>query len=318
MTLAFDPSLSPAARPPATVVICTYSAERWDLLTAALQAAVGQCRRGDEVIVAVDHNPDLLARLARACTTGLPPGVKVIVVANDEERGLSGARNAGVRAASHDVIVFLDDDAVPAEGWLELMVGHFADRSVAGVGGWVHPDWQEGEPSWWPRTFNWVVGCSYVGLPPGGGSLRNPIGASMALRRPAIERAGFFRSGVGRLGLRPLGCEETELCIKIRQDDPAARIVHEERAVVDHHVPAGRGGLRYFTRRCYAEGISKAMVADAVGTDPSLASERVHALKTIPDQAAHDLVSSGAGVAKAAAAVLGLAVTTAGYARGRL
>lgn len=302
-------SLTVDTRPSASVVICTYSAERWNLLLAAVRAAVGQCGRGDEVIVVVDHNPELLARLARQWA-------EVIVVANDEGQGLSGARNAGVRAASHEVIVFLDDDAVPADGWLDLIVGHFADRSVAGVGGWVRPDWQEGEPRWWPRTFNWVVGCSYVGLPPGGGSLRNPIGASMALRRPAIERAGFFRSGVGRVGARPHGCEETELCIRIRQEDPATRIVHEERAVVDHHVPASRHGLGYFTRRCYAEGISKAIVAHAVGTDPSLASERVHALKTIPGQAAQDLTASGSGVTKAAAALLGLAVTSAGFVRG--
>lgn len=294
------------------MVICTYSDHRADLLQAAITGACAQTAAGDEVLVVVDHNELLRARLA-----ALDLGPTVRVTANDGAKGLSGARNSGVRAAGNEIVVFLDDDAVPQPGWLASMASAFRADDVFGVGGWVWPDWQTGPPAWWPATFNWVVGCSYAGLPAHGGELRNPIGASMALRRSAIERAGWFRSGVGRVDLRPLGCEETELCIKIRQQEPGARIIHDRQAVVHHHVPSERAGLRYFLRRCHAEGISKAIVAGAVGAQPALAAERVHALTTIPSAAWQDLKGSPAGPAKVAAAGLGLGVTTSGYLRGR-
>ncbi len=41
------------------------------------------------------------------------------------------------------------------------------------------------------------------------------MGAIMALRREACELAGGFDEGLGRLGTRPLGCEETEFAIRV-------------------------------------------------------------------------------------------------------
>jgi hypothetical protein len=45
-----------------------------------------------------------------------------------------------------------------------------------------------------------------------GASLRNPIGAIMAIRRRLFTSVGGFSSRIGRIGIVPLGCEETELC----------------------------------------------------------------------------------------------------------
>lgn len=302
-------------RPPVSIVICTYTDRRWSLLRAAIKTALGQCRPEDEVVVVVDHNPELHARLVAEMPREGTAMVRVID--NADVKGLSGARNTGVRAAGNEVTVFLDDDAVPAPGWLEHLVERVGEPGVVGAGGWVRPAWEGGEPRWWPRTFNWVVGCSYHGLPGEGHRLRNPIGASMALRRTDIVAAGMFRSGVGRVDDKPHGCEETEICIKISERNPGAEIVHATRSVVEHHVPAGRRSVRYFARRCLAEGRSKAIVAEAVGTTSALASEKVHALTTIPVDAARDIVASPTGPARAAAASMGLLLTTLGYVRGR-
>ena len=48
----------------------------------------------------------------------------------------------------------------------------------------------------------------------------------MAFRRAAVERVGGFIPGIGRVGVTPLGCEETELAIRLRQDDPRAVVLY--------------------------------------------------------------------------------------------
>lgn len=75
-------------------------------------------------IVAVDSNSsDDTAAIARAA------GVTVIPV---DRFSHGGARNLGARAASGEVVVFLSQDAVPAdEHWLAELLAPFADSSVA-------------------------------------------------------------------------------------------------------------------------------------------------------------------------------------------
>ena len=102
MTLSATPPLD-VLTPPAvtiTVVICCYSAARRTQVDAAVVAAAGQLRPGDHLVVVVDHNEALRADLVDA------HGDRAEIVANTEARGLSGARNSGVRAARGDVVVF--------------------------------------------------------------------------------------------------------------------------------------------------------------------------------------------------------------------
>ncbi|MDX6197452.1 MAG: hypothetical protein QOJ79_603, partial [Actinomycetota bacterium] len=79
---------------------------------------------------------------------------------------------------------------------------------------------------------------------------------------------------------------------------------------------------RYFRRRCYAEGISKAVVAGLTGSDAALASERTYVRRTLPAGVARGLAAAVrgdvSGLVRAAAIVAGLVVTSAGYLRGRL
>ncbi len=51
------------------------------------------------------------------------------------EPGVLAALGAGVRAASGDIVAFVDDDAVPHRDWLERLLSHFEDGKVGGVGG---------------------------------------------------------------------------------------------------------------------------------------------------------------------------------------
>ena len=317
MTTAWlDPSPAREALPlpSVSVVICAYTEDRWDDIVAAIESCHAQREPPLETIVVVDHNPRLFSRL-------LLERSGIVVVANSGEQGLSGARNSGVESARGGVVAFLDDDAIAEPDWLARLAAGYADPSVIGVGGAVLPLWPAGRPRAFPEEFDWVVGCTYRGMPVTTSPVRNMIGANMSLRREVFAEVGGFRSGIGRIGKRPLGCEETELCIRARQRWPEASIVFEPSAMVRHRVTPERVGWRYFRARCYAEGLSKVAVAAHTGSRDGLASERTYTLRTLPGgvgRGLRDTLLRGdlAGAGRAAAIVAGLGITATGYAVG--
>ena len=309
-----DTSSSTRANPAVSVVVCAYTERRWTLLAEAVASLRRQSAPPDEIVLVIDHNPQLEAR-ARADFDD------VRVVPNEHAQGLSGARNTGVLHSRGDIIAFLDDDAAARPGWLGALVEPFRQADVIGAGGIADPVWDGPAPRWLPPEFLWVVGASYVGLPQAPVPVRNPIGANMAFRREAFELAGGFTDGIGRVGRTPLGCEETEFSIRLRAIVPDALIMHVPGARVDHHVAADRATWRYFISRCWAEGASKALVTAEVGGAAGLASERAYVARTLPRGLLAGLRAAGrgewAGLARASAIVLGTAVTAAGFARGR-
>ena len=300
--------------PTVSVVVCAYTEERWADLVAAIDSCRAQTYAPLETVVVVDHNAELLERLRRERPD-------VVAVVNDEQPGLSGARNSGVRAARGEIVAFIDDDAVAAPDWLEFLVDAYADPAVIGVGGRIEPVWPDRRPAGLPPEFDWVVGCTYRGLPTERSAVRNMIGANMSLRSGVLATVGGFRSDLGRIGNRPLGCEETELCIRAQQNLPGAVILYEPRARVHHRVTPERMRWRYFHSRCYAEGLSKAVVAARAGNGDGLSSERDYALRTLPRGVLRGVSEAVrgrdlAGMVRGLAIVAGLLVTTAGYAVG--
>jgi len=297
------------------VVICTYSEGRWNDLVQAVGSVLRQTRPARDLVVVVDHNPGLLSRVRHEF-----PGLTA--VENWQSPGLSGARNTGLASTNASVIAFLDDDASAAPDWLERLEPGYQDTRVLGVGGFVAPVWQAGRPAWFPQEFDWVVGCSYRGLPEAAGEVRNMLGCNMSFRREVFEVVGGFQSGIGRIGTYPAGCEETELCIRARRAWPERFFLYDPQVRVSHQVPAGRGTRRYYRTRCYAEGLSKALVAQSVGSTDGLASERRHALRTLPAAVAKDLAGVALhgdvwGLGRAGAIVAGLGFATAGLLSGR-
>ncbi|MFC1420353.1 glycosyltransferase family 2 protein [Streptacidiphilus cavernicola] len=297
---------------PLSVVVCAYTLDRWQDLSAAIRSVQAQRTPVGELLLVVDHCPELAAR-ARARFTG------VRVVGNRERQGLSGARNTGVAEAGGAVVAFLDDDAVAEPDWSGRLLDGYRDPRVLGVGGLVLPWWETGRPDWFPPEFDWVVGCCYRGMAEQRSPVRNFIGANMSFRRAAVLAAGGFRTDLGRVGTRPLGCEETELCLRMTARDPGGVLLYEPAAVVRHHVPAARTRWSYFRSRCYAEGLSKAAVARHAGSGPGLASERAYLRSALPRALARGLrPGSGSSPGTAAAVAAGAGATLLGYAEGRL
>jgi GT2 family glycosyltransferase len=317
-TLADLPSNDPTT---VTVVICCYTMDRCEDLAHGLASLVWQTHTPEQIVVVVDHNDELF-EWASAFATAVP--LEVEVIRNVGQQGLSGARNTGVEAATGTVVAFLDDDAAAGDDlWVEKMLDHYRDGLVWGVGGAARPDWgRTGAPGWFPEEFGWVVGCTYRGQPTEVAQVRNFLGCNMSFRRDAFAAIGGFTEGIGRVGTNPVGCEETELCTRLRQAHPDAQLVYDPDVWVRHRVSADRTRFRYFRSRCLAEGRSKSQVSAEVGADDALTTERSYATRVLPLGVARGVVAIGrgdrSGPARAAAILVGLALTTFGYVTGRV
>lgn len=294
----------------ATVVVCAFASARLEQTISCVESVLRQEPPPAQVVIVVDHNDALEADLRAR----LPEEVEI--VANPDARGLSSARNTAIARSRGEYVVFIDDDAVAHEQWLARLLSAFDDATVIGAGGHARPLWAEPPPGWFPPEFLWVVGCSYTGLPETG-SVRNPLGCNMAFRAEAFRTAGMFNPAIGRLGSLPLGCEETEFCIRASRAVPGAHIALVSGADIDHHVPAARATVRYLLRRCYFEGISKALVR-GLGDRRSLDTERTYLRQALPARVKASLgralggqVAEGLGLVAALVASVGAAA--AGY-----
>jgi glycosyltransferase involved in cell wall biosynthesis len=286
-----------------SVVVCAHDEGRWAEMQMAIDSLAEQTVPPHEIILVIDHNERLLRRAQDARLAS-------IVVANSHERGLGGARNTGVDHAGGDVVAFLDDDAAACPTWIESFTETYRDAHVAGVGGAANPRWETERPAWFPPEFDWVVGCSYLGLPEVEAEVRNVFGCNMSFRRDVLTELGGFRLGYG--------CDETEFCIRLRQRWPDRKVIYLPKASVSHYVPASRTKLRRFLSRCRFEGGSKAVVARLAGREDGLASERVYVRVTLPRGVARGfrdyvLRRDLGGLLRACAIVGGLASTAAGY-----
>ena len=288
-----------------SVIIRAHTEDRFNSLIAAIESVKAQTHMPSEIIVVIDHNSKLFNRVREH----IPD---IIVVESTRIDRKSGAGNTGVSIAKGSLIAFLDDDAIAAPDWLEILSTAFTDTRVLGVGGAVLPSWLSKKPSWFPEEFYWAVGCTYRGMPRTAARIRNLILTSMALRREVFDTVGGFRTE---------RCEETELCIRAQQHWPQGFFLYQPEARVSHLVPSNRGTWKYFSWRCYTEGLSKAIVSRCIGVKDSLSSESIYILRTLPLGVLRNLTDAlfhrdPAGFLRAGAIIAGLMMTIVGYLKG--
>ena len=178
-----------------TVVICTRN--RPAHLEKCLEAITHLQRIPDEVIVvdntSGDEQTEAAARKFSARYTLEPIA------------GLSRARNRGLAESKSEIVAFLDDDALPAEHWLEFLLEPFTDPRVgAATGRTILPGFDSDAGNLEPTRFlsnndhQWFEIAAFGGL---------GIGTNMALRKTACNGRKVFDERLGR-GTRFQGMEE--------------------------------------------------------------------------------------------------------------
>jgi hypothetical protein len=297
------------AYPSVSVIITTYLMDRWDWLREAIESAQTQVVPALEIIVVVDHNPDLLERVVREYP-------EVIAVPNIGDRGVSGARNSGVKASAGEVVAFLDDDAVVTPEWLDTLLRHIVKPDVVGVGCYSDGLWENPCPAWFPSEFGWTIGVSYAGLPEEPTAVRNVWTCAMLVKRSAFEVVDGFREDFGKIGNKSVP-EDTDLCLRIAAVQENAIWMWDPAKVMKHRVPAGRATFSYVLSRCFLQGWGKAAMARMDGFDESTSSERSYAIRTLPAGIRRGLADSlrgdFSGLARSGAITAAFSFAVAGY-----
>jgi O-antigen biosynthesis protein len=108
-----------------SVVVATYNGAR--TLRNCLDSLSRLNYPDYEVIVVDDGSRDRTPEIAAQF-----PNVRYL---RQENRGLSAARNAGIRAARGEIVAFTDDDCRADEDWLYYIVSDLLRGDFAGIGG---------------------------------------------------------------------------------------------------------------------------------------------------------------------------------------
>ena len=237
-----------------SVVISTYSPKKPETLFKLLESLYGQSYGDLEVLVAVDVNKALSEQIAGVMREkyGDRP---MRTIFNEENKGLSCSRNAGVLNATGEVIAFIDDDAIPDKDWISRIVETFNKYpEAAAVVGDTLPGWERGDLAWFPKELYWIISCSYTMTPTSEQEVERGFGVNMAFKKDALIDAGMFSPDFGISGKRWLGGDEIVMFMNIRRR--GKKIIFNPRVIVHHDVYANRTAYRNVVKRAYNQGIT--------------------------------------------------------------
>jgi GT2 family glycosyltransferase len=200
--------------PTISVVVCTYNGSRTirDCLAGLQKLEYPNY----EVVVVNDGSTDGTGNIAGEY------GFKVITT---ENRGLSSARNTGMKAAKGEIVAYIDDDARPDPHWLTYLAATFLNSQHVAVGG----------PNLPPPGDGPIAEC--VSNAPGGPihvlltdrEAEHIPGCNMAFRKAALEAIGGFDTQFRIAG------DDVDVCWRLQQRgwtlgfSPAAMVWHHRR-----------------------------------------------------------------------------------------
>lgn len=193
---------------------------------------------------------------------GLMAGHPDVRVVREPQPGISAARNAGVLAATNDIVAFTDDDVRVDADWLRAIGRRFAaDPALDAVTGLILPAELETPAQIWfehyyggfggRRNFTAVTVHAETATGPlrrsratvrdgAGRPLREfaiygvgayGAGANMAFRRSAVQRLGMFDTALGT-GTPARGGEDLAMLVAVLWS--GGKIGYEPSAVVHH------------------------------------------------------------------------------------
>jgi GT2 family glycosyltransferase len=225
----YDNPLPPAlaAYPKVSVVVCVYNGER--TIDACLASLKKLNYPNYEVIVVNDGSTDGTRQIAES--------YDYIGLVNQENKGLSEARNVGIRASKGEIIAFTDADCMADPDWLTYLVARFRFSDFGAVGG----------PNLSPPDDSMIASC--VAVSPGAPThvlLDDEVaehipGCNMAFRREALEAINGFDPIFRAAG------DDVDVCWRLQNKgykigfSPAAVVWHFRRNTIRDYMKQQRG-----------------------------------------------------------------------------
>lgn len=260
-----------------------------------------------EVIVVDNDSTDGTAEFLAAL------GGDVQVIRNQENRGFAVACNQGAKAARGEFLLFLNNDTIPTEGWLNALVDEVERHpDVAVVGSKLL--YEDGTIQHAGVAFSRTMFGPYhiyQKLPADAPMVNRRrefqcvTAACMLVRREVFEQVGQFDEGFKN------GFEDVDLCLKIR--DLGWQIIYRPDSVVYHlesQTPGRKAHEKDNARRLRERWGHKWWIADEDGhylsdglfchisTDQGLLYTQVKSMTSVAERAAWQLVADTQSAAK--------------------
>ncbi len=249
-----------------SVVIGTYNRAR--LLEGTLEALASQEVPDSlewEIIVVDNNSRDATPQVVTAFSKAVAARVSY---AFEPRRGLSHARNRGIREARGSLIAFTDDDVLPAPNWIAQVAAAIDRWNAQGLGGRILPRWEASPPPWLTANRSLLAGLAIMDFE-ASGLLTLPLarqpqvwGANMAFRRELFERVGGFDPRRGIVGKKLFRGEEIDLINRALES--GLKIAYDAAPTVFHRIGPDRMRKAYFRKLTFDEAEGRARVAPVV------------------------------------------------------
>lgn len=312
----------PVRMPSTSVVLCTR--DRADQLDAALGSLLALDHPDFEIVV-VDNAPsdDSTRELVESLAD------ERLRYVREPVPGLSSARNAGVRAARHEVVAFTDDDVVVDRSWLRAVASGFSrgDDVVCVSGLVASGELRTPTQVYFDERVTWSRNLEprvhRLSAPPADRPLfpfavgDYGTGANFAMRRSVILGLGGFDEALG-VGTVTGGGEDIDMFSRVVLSgaalvvEPAALVWHRHRA----DLPALRKQAEGYGTGLGAWLTKLAVQPRTLGMCLQRAPRAIrHLLAGTAADAAAPAADAAAPAADAAAATTHAAAATVGSAR---
>jgi GT2 family glycosyltransferase len=187
--------------------------------------------------------------------------------------GISHARNCAVNGTQSDVILWIDDDAIPEPDWLAAHVTAFEQLKADLVIGKVVPLWEQGRPpTWYSPQFNGMFALLDYGDTTRviTDARETGFNVNMGFRRNLVQSVGAYRLDIGTG--RRAGGEDQDLCQ--RAHDAGKVVVYQPQALVRHMIPPSRCTKQFYRRYMWSGSANHLKLLQ----DPTDASPRLFGL----------------------------------------
>ena len=222
-----------------SVIVTTFRTPR-TALREALDGLDGQTA-GDFETIVVDNGNDW-----DVASTARENGVVTGYLALDGNPGVTVGRNLGAHLAEGDLLVFLDDDAVPASDFVDQHRRIHAERDVVAVRGRVKPKHAS--------VFNELQAHYDLGASPRPYYV-NVEGNASFDRETFLACSGFDEGLTGRAGY-----EGAELSYRLVTHAGRDRVLYHPAPVIYHDYATGV--VQYFRKRTALERSRQQLLAE--------------------------------------------------------
>ena len=245
----------------ASIVVCTSNrAEslRGTLIALAKQKYdIGRL----EIVVIDNDSTDHTAELVQHLKSSLSYPIRYAL---EEKKGIARARNRALQEASEEIVIFIDDDAIPvSHRWAEALASSFNHPAVHVAGGDLVPSWPDNtKPKWIHDFFLAPLGLTQFGFHEK--TLQRfpdfPWAANIAYRKSTALKYGGFLEELGwNESGRMIPGEECELNLRIEKN--GGQIFYVPDASVRHKISSRKLSASWLMKRGNSQGITDAVMA---------------------------------------------------------